>query len=407
MKTNALVYSLAFSLASLLLSGCSKNEPGEHELQIEEINLEKALLNFKTDMPLSEVADQIKYIPLETKEECIIGRIEKIVISGEFLFVASKSQLFQFESNGKFVKSFGAKGKGPGEYTEVTDFSVGSHGGKVSIYNRELKKVIHYDVEGNFENEYLIEGYPALVHLDHKGRLNVSWVFPNFFYNQNFAVNVYGENGEVAQQIIHRPDEGVNESNVLEIPSTGCTNFERFNDTLTYYESNSELVYRILKDGKPIPRYRIIQNHQKKLEERNSGKIIPENFRTCLFNETSRFVFMPRGLYQNKVHHVLYDKKTKEISTFRLSHPSMRLQIEAGFINDIDGGYPFSPLGIVSPSEAYCTFYASDLEKMQSDDFFKNVVPKDTKARAALLELISKSSPEDNPVIMVVKLKGV
>lgn len=407
MKPNALVYSLAFSLASLLLSGCSKNEPGEHEVRIEEINLGKALMKVKTDMPLSEVADQIKYIPLETKEECIIDQIGKIVTSGEFLFVATKVQLFQFTLGGKFVKTFGSKGKGPGEYTEVTDFSVGSHEGKVSIYDRELKKVIHYDVEGNFENEYLIEGYPKSVAYSPGGTLHVAWVFPNFVYNNNFAVNAYGEDGKITRQTIDRSDEGITESIAYRLGSTGCVNFGNYSDTLTFFEANNEIIYRILENGEPIPRYRIIPNSNQTLEEKNSSKLIPENFRTCYFIEAKRFIFMPKGVYQNKVFHVLYDKKTKEISTFRLSHPSMRLQIEAGFINDIDGGYPFSPLGIVSPSEAYCTFYASDLEKLQSDDFFKNVVPKDTKARAALLELISKSSPEDNPVIMVVKLKGV
>ncbi len=365
----------------------------------------KALMKVKTDMPLSEVADQIKYIPLETKEECIIDQIGKIVTSGEFLFVATKVQLFQFTLGGKFVKTFGSKGKGPGEYTEVTDFSVGSHEGKVSIYDRELKKVIHYDVEGNFENEYLIEGYPKSVAYSPGGTLHVAWVFPNFVYNNNFAVNAYGEDGKITRQTIDRSDEGITESSAYRLGSTGCVNFGNYSDTLTFFEANNEIIYRILENGKPIPRYRIIPNSNQTLEERNSTKFIPENFRTCYFIEAKRFIFMPKGVYQNKVFHLLYDKKTKEISTFRLMHSSLGVQLETGFINDIDGGYPFLPSGVISATEAYDSFYASDLKKLLADDFFKKVEPKNKKASEVLKNLLSKSTLEDNPIIMMVKLK--
>jgi len=76
------------------------------------------LLKTFHNIQLSDIVSDIKYIPLETTEKCLIGESPKVIPAGDFFLVSSEnSPLYLFDRNGRYVRTIGSIGKGPGEYS--------------------------------------------------------------------------------------------------------------------------------------------------------------------------------------------------------------------------------------------------------------------------------------------------
>ncbi len=75
--------------------------------------------------PVPDILDKYHYITLETSDESLIGEIKKIVIQNDKLYVLnSQSTIKVFDDKGKFLSGIDKKGRGPGEYIEISDFQV-------------------------------------------------------------------------------------------------------------------------------------------------------------------------------------------------------------------------------------------------------------------------------------------
>ncbi|WET69016.1 6-bladed beta-propeller [Sphingobacterium sp.] len=106
----------------------------------------------------SEFYDSVKMIPLETKEECLIGRIDKIVVYQGNFFILDQSQsksVFQFDSKGKFIRRYGEIGDGPGKYNEPNDLSIKND--ELVIWVNDFRKFIVFDLAGHFKREFHID----------------------------------------------------------------------------------------------------------------------------------------------------------------------------------------------------------------------------------------------------------
>lgn len=100
----------------------------------------------------SKVIDSCWYVPLETKEECLIGNIDKIVIEDDKIFILDKSNskdLFIFSLKGTFITRLSKKGRGPGEYNFIRDFTIDSENKHLIIHDDSMAKLFYYDFQGN------------------------------------------------------------------------------------------------------------------------------------------------------------------------------------------------------------------------------------------------------------------
>ena len=99
---------------------------------------------------------QRKYLPLETKEECLIGRIDKLESDGNqlFIFDESNSSVFRFsQKDGSFLNRIGNKGRGPGEYTGLADMSVDKKKKEVCLTDSRGFKLMYFNYDGNLLRE--------------------------------------------------------------------------------------------------------------------------------------------------------------------------------------------------------------------------------------------------------------
>jgi hypothetical protein len=68
-------------------------------------------------------------------------------------------RVVKFDKNGNFVKAFGSRGKGPGQFEDVHTIQV-DHQGNVYVGDRANKRLSVFDNDGNYKTGYINVGSP-------------------------------------------------------------------------------------------------------------------------------------------------------------------------------------------------------------------------------------------------------
>lgn len=154
-------YRSFFQLIGLyfLILGCST---GEQPQSIETLRIQDATF-IKTDsVPLSKlISSDVEIIPLETTPESIFNRLQKVVVTDEYLFILDSfgaSVVLQFKRDGTFVQQIGDNGNGPGEYTQPYDMDVADD--KIYVLNNG-QSVNIYNIQGRFIDSKRLEDFSA------------------------------------------------------------------------------------------------------------------------------------------------------------------------------------------------------------------------------------------------------
>ncbi len=100
---------------------------------------------------VSEFADTILYIPLETNSKSLLGGVFRTQITEDGILINSLGKLFLFSKDGKFIRQIGKQGKGPGEYQFVNDFVAVRD--TIFISPSSKQTLIKYSINGDFIEE--------------------------------------------------------------------------------------------------------------------------------------------------------------------------------------------------------------------------------------------------------------
>lgn len=114
-------------------------------------------------MTISEIADTIEYIELETPKDLAITRVWDIIPVDSFWIIHSRDGVYKFTNKGKYIKSIGRSGQGPGEYSLVHDIAVDQK--RKEILLNTSGKFLFYDLEGNFLRTIKKEGLMFRAHV--------------------------------------------------------------------------------------------------------------------------------------------------------------------------------------------------------------------------------------------------
>lgn len=121
----------------------------------------KLVLNFNSfldekEIPISELVDSVKFIPLQTTEESLIAEINKLICTDHYYFILDSDigkNVFIFSDEGAFVKKI-PTGQGPEEIYNPGDIAVDEEQSHLIVYNR--KGLSFYDYQGNFVKRELL-----------------------------------------------------------------------------------------------------------------------------------------------------------------------------------------------------------------------------------------------------------
>lgn len=97
-----------------------------------------------------------RYLPLETTEECLIGKIEKIDSddSSVFIFDRDNSSAMRFSlEDGSFICKYGSRGRGPGEFVSLNYMAVDKRKKEVCLLDFDQYKLMYFNYDGTFLRE--------------------------------------------------------------------------------------------------------------------------------------------------------------------------------------------------------------------------------------------------------------
>lgn len=167
--------------------GCNSNNKENTTLeQINEILIDPEKVEASLDLSCI-FTDKIDIIPLEVTEECLISEIKRLEYYKNKIFISdgANARIFVFNIQGKFLKSIGRQGMGPGEYSYMGDFSF--KGDSIIIQDFWKNKYIAYDLSS--------EGYReipcSMHHLEIVSFSDTSYLVSNYNQSEYGYFNLY------------------------------------------------------------------------------------------------------------------------------------------------------------------------------------------------------------------------
>jgi len=160
MKTNTFLFIILFATFSC------KNDKKLIELEgkaqhIIKIPLLSAIKKEKQEK-LSAIIDSSFVVKLETNKNCLINNIDKMIVYEDKIYILDKKKsngVFEFTKEGKFIKKFGKKGKGPGEYIDLKAFTINKKERRVILFDWSRKRFLAYNLQGDYIGSRKIEFY--------------------------------------------------------------------------------------------------------------------------------------------------------------------------------------------------------------------------------------------------------
>lgn len=101
---------------------------------------------------LSDVADSVRFIALETTDSCLVGGYSGVLcVNEKGILIFGREGLYLFLPDGTFACSLGRIGRGPGEFNRIR----GAYLGEKSVYILEgdRQKIIRYGYDGSLQEE--------------------------------------------------------------------------------------------------------------------------------------------------------------------------------------------------------------------------------------------------------------
>ena len=360
---------------------------------------------------LSEIADDIEYIPLS--DSIPIGLIRRSKITDKFIYIQIRDYgILQFDRSGGFIQQIGSVGRGPGEYRRGSCFDTDEKMG--NIYISADDKVLVYSSSGIFLREFKKEGYSDYSRADGPIVFNSYLFFPDYNISGNSKYNwvildILGNFVTAKENTIPPFVGNVTRSGNCYIFDNKLLYFNYFNDTIFSIspDLNSTGAYVFAKGDFRWPSSSIDQSILVSIPK--TQEWLYSIFQIDKMFETKRFIVIDCGL-RDKAAITFIDKKTKETFLAMEFQEIMdnRVYYKPSLINDLDGGIPLKDIDyyfdnnieyIVEIIDAF------ELKTYLSSDLFKDAEVKYPEKKQELQEMADRLDVSDNPVLMLVKLK--
>jgi hypothetical protein len=352
---------------------------------------------------LAEIADDIKYVPLDNTFPIAVTFGLKINDYSIYLSVKDIG-IVQFDRNGSFIRKIGNIGRGPGEYQGMS-FTVDEDNKRIYVLDKNRINV--YSYSGSFLRDFpykeYISGGAGGIELFNNLLFIPDYIhYPNAKFNWIFL-------DTLGNLVFQKKNSVVPNKSVQPLKGS----FYRFGNRLFYFNVINDTIFSITPDFKDRAAYLFSNDTSRRPVDGFS--VIPQLnnlFRTGIMFETSNFIFLDYG-YQDKAAILIINKKTKK--TFLAYQDEKVFNKLVHTIpcipNNLDGGLSLSTLPFLyyyveDNSEFLASLISTfDLKTYIISDDFKSSNPKYPDKKKELEKLASSLKETDNPVLMLVRLK--
>ncbi|WP_319229259.1 6-bladed beta-propeller [Draconibacterium orientale] len=364
----------------------------------------------KREVKLSEFASEAKIIQFENIPEAMLGNVENIELTKDYIFVKFwQHPVLQFSHDGKYIRDIGKRGNGPGEYAECMKMSIDEKNERVYIHTIEMGILVF-----NFEGECIKTfSYPAqqrFLNIWARDSFMVSYFEP-IFGQEPYVFIEHNELGDTLQTISNHIFYEENEHTYQLLPFAEHNFSYRFENKFHMRGCYNDTVYTYDENNKFTPKYFIdLGKHKLPPEfiyERKWKSPLPENLIWIGVHETSDYIFLPYGYHYDinkpelepeKMGCVIYNKNTNEgLATIESKY--------GGIIDDFTGSPDFRPVRI-NGNTAIMLVTALDMKLYLESDAFKNKEVKFPLEKEKLMQLNKTLNENDNHFFVLVELKN-
>lgn len=410
----------------LMVIFCSCGPKRTYEISNSDSVIEIDLLSEpkSTIKKLSDFAENVEYIPLQTTENSLLGEfVRKIISIDNRIYIKNgglEGEIMCFDMDGRFLFKLDNKGRGPGEYTSIFDFDVSSDNEILTLLSLNKKLLIYGISETGFTFERSVslkDPFPWMIDMVPETDYGFLAVGPwnrtastlSLLINTNgdtihFKPNCYG--------IRQDRGSGVSQQMML-VYSVGkivCFR-EAFSDTVFYVDAkDNSFKPRIIFDAHGTLVTPEMWGHPERIENHtiSLGGIF----------ETSRYVFYNYYSESSNRNCILFDKTTKEkhrldigiISETIANIPRETYKIKLN--DDLFDGPDFMQNIMdlnthCSGGKLFSLVEAITLKKHVAGEDFKNARVSDPKKKEKLKKIADSLNETDNPVLIVVTPKKI
>jgi len=375
---------------------------------IESIDIVSAF-NSRGTILLSEIAEDIEYIPLETTHNSILAS-PNFEITDENIIVRDikiGNQILLFSrQDGKFIKEIYRSGRGPDEYGLVPlQHFFNYKDGTFYVYSLDTKYLCALDINGETVRKIKFPEWedPAyvggMVRADYGTNLEEGIYLckiPNYSGVETKKVMIYA-NDTILKIFPNYLQWGRNNGTITRTKSIFSTNFFKWNDQVFFKELFNDTIFRVTKDT-ILPRI-LFYCGKFSFPYDLQGEILrPNNVEHNYFlildiAENQRYIFF-QLLFRKQVYTCFYDKirKITRVGEHTGTIPS-------AFIDDITGFLPFTPEKTTLNNEIIGTHNASEIMRWIDNN------PKEAYKLKHRFNWLNDINEFSNPVIVIAKSK--
>ncbi len=366
------------------------------------VELERAIGN-PVAVGLSEIGGEITYLPLETSQRSLIGRIGKTIFNDSLIFVQSSfDRLMAFDRSGNFVRSYGNVGRGPGEFVQISDFAISPDNSKMYV-NAEYD-LLAYDIGGRFLKSSKLYDVGKIAFYNDSllivGLANIFPLGPNIVgVNTDISVYFTDLEGNMGKSYdYHHP--------MLTALGMPVTSLYRSGGEVRFLELIADTLYTVTPEAL-IP-YASFDLGPEKIptEFFTTRRFLPEffaqlerysdNYMLLAVTEDRNRIYMNIGqgnLDSNYEVFGIFDKRTGK----------RKVMGGDGFTNDIDGGLPFVPKYVLGDDVLVGWVDAYKLKEHVEALDAEEMTGLYGERFERLAELAAGLEEDDNPVLVMVK----
>ena len=143
-------YFFALIFASLLLYSCGH---GQNNNESDSAPLQVVVVPEQADMPIDSIIEKVDYIKLGDTGDVLIGDVSKLWITPQHIVIVDKFKamsIFVFDRSGNAQVVIKRLGRGPQEYTSLTDVCLTPDQQRIVVLDNSKKKLLYYNMEGDF-----------------------------------------------------------------------------------------------------------------------------------------------------------------------------------------------------------------------------------------------------------------
>ena len=379
---------LVFSIF-LVLASCSRPTDDKQVIPV------RQHIGNQPSTKLSDYAEDIYYIPLETPEDLHLRGNERVAVTSEHIIIFG-GQCYLFSKNGDFIRRIGSRGRGPGEYSTASTGYFFPYNSNIYFPASRIKTVAY-----SLNNEYLEEinlPHNFVVHRNISDHLLAGY---RMFHdgNADWNIFVFDNNGDS----VWVKENKFRFSGVSEITFYNEISFYYYDDKLHMKELYSDTIYKFSHNGELSSKYSL------DLGDYSFPPELKEDFEQFL-SASSRKYFNVTNIYEsarylifeyrfNRMNNIMIcDKITGDIENFPLGDNN------DGIVNDFDGGLPFLP-EYNSNNLFVQLFNPFEIKDHVAGEDFKNNSPKFPEKKKEFEKLANSLDEYDNPVLMLVRMK--